>query len=174
MKKEIERRFLLRDIPIVTEGYSLLEIENINQYYYLVDGVWKRIRKIESNLFGEQYLHTIKTYKDGITYEDEKFLSFEEFKTLIDDIHGGKYETKYISKTRYKFPTGEDADFEGEIRNIKWEVDVFNFHLIIAEIEIPDLKYEFEIPDFIKTQIICEVTNIQELSNRSLARPLPF
>ena len=169
MKKEIERKFLLKDIPIHN---SLSEIQHIIQYYYFSDNVWKRIRKIESNMYGNMYLHTIKTFKDGILFEEEEYFSYEQFKSLLDDINDGKYKTTFISKNRYIFLTGIDADFEGEIKNIKWEVDVFNFSLIIAEIEIPDFNFQIEIPSFIKDKLIYEVTGIQEFSNRIHSQPL--
>jgi CYTH domain-containing protein len=174
MKKEIERKFLLRDLPIATPDFSLSEIQNIIQYYYLVDGIWKRIRKIESNIYGQQFLHTVKTYKDGITYEEEYNASYSEYKSLVSDINSGKYETRFISKTRYIYFTGIDADFDGEIKNIKWEIDNFNFKLVVAEIEIPDFSYSVEMPNFIKDKLIYEVTNIPQFSNRNLAQQLIF
>ena len=170
MKKEIERRWVLKDLPIIS-NYDI-EIQCITQYYYLVDNVWKRIRKIDSNIFGVMYLHTVKTYKDGITYEEERNYSYEEFISLMKEINYGTYECTMISKTRYIFNTGVDADFEGEIKNIKWEIDVFNFNLIIAEIEIPEINYQLDIPDYIKEKMIYEVTGISQFSNRSLSEPL--
>ena len=174
MKKEIERKFLLRDLPIATPDFSLSEIQHIIQYYYLVDGIWKRIRKIESNVYGQQFLHTVKTYKDGITYEEEYNASYSEYKALVSDINSGKYETRFISKTRHIYLTGTDADFEGEIKNIKWEIDDFTFKLVVAEIEIPDFTFPVEMPNFIKDKLIYEVTNIPEFSNRNLAQKLIF
>jgi CYTH domain-containing protein len=66
MKKEIERKFLLKDFPILPK---IEEIQQINQHYYLEDGIWKRIRRIDSNIFGLHFIHTTKSYQDGITYE---------------------------------------------------------------------------------------------------------
>lgn len=168
MKKEIERKFLLKDLPISPE-VKILEIQNIIQHYYKVGDIWYRIRKIDSNIYGNTFLHTIKTYKDGITYEEEEYYTHEEYVKLINDINSGKYEAKFISKTRFIYTTGVDADFEGEIKNIKWEIDKFNFNLMIAEIEIPSYDYNIEIPNYIQEQIIYEITNINELSNRNLA-----
>ena len=38
-----------------------IEIAQIMQYYYTEDGKnWKRIRKVDSNIYGVYYLHTIK------------------------------------------------------------------------------------------------------------------
>jgi CYTH domain-containing protein len=185
MNKEIERRFLLKKLPFPTKSFPLSEIQNINQYYYLVDNVWNRIRKIESSISGNKYLHTIKSYKDGITYETEKYFSPDEFRNLMLEINSGKFESKHLDKTRYIYTTSQIGDFTetdfGEnisgktnLRNIKWEIDVFNFHLVIAEAEIPDFSFNLEIPDFIEKQLIYEITSIKEFSNRSLAEPLLF
>lgn len=177
MKKEIERKFLLKALPTIY-NYFEVEIQNIIQYYYFSDNVWKRIRKIESNTCGNPskniYLHTIKTYKDGICYEDETNYSYEEYMSLMSEINSGKYECRAIMKTRYIYPTDFEADFEGEIKKLKWEIDVFNFSLIIAEIEIPDINHPIEIPEYIKNNIIYEVTSINEFSNRSLSEALNF
>ena len=172
MKKEIEKKFLLKELPISQTAY---EIQHIIQYYYLVGDVWYRIRKINSNLNHDNeniYLHTIKTYKDGVCYEEECFYNYEAYKQLVLDIHSNKYESTYLSKTRYLYKTGVKADFEGEIREIKWEIDVFNFNLVIAELELPDLNFDIEIPKFIQNKIIYEVTGIKEFSNRVLSEPL--
>lgn len=171
MKKEIERKFLLKELPILPKGVD--DIQNIIQYYYLVGDVWYRIRKIDSSLNNNSiYLHTIKTYKDGICYEEERNYTNDEYTALVKEIHSGKYDVRYISKTRYIYKTGVFADFEGENREIKWEIDVFNFKLVIAEIEIPDFNFEIEIPNYLKKEIIYEVTGIKEFSNRVLAEVL--
>jgi CYTH domain-containing protein len=174
MKKEIERRFLLKSIPIPNTDSKLSEIQQIHQYYYLVDDIWNRVRKIESSVNGDSYLHTIKTYIDGITYEEERNITADEFRNIYKDMNNGKYESKFLDKTRYIFSTSITEDFgDNEIKTLKWEVDAFNFSLIIAEIEIPETNYQLEIPNFMKKQILCEVTGIQELSNKNLASKLP-
>ncbi len=170
MKKEIERKFLLKKLPILPSG---CEIQHIMQYYYLVDNIWYRIRKIDSDSHNDSiFLHTIKTYKDDICYEEEIYYNKDEYLSLIKEIHSGKYESRFISKTRYIYNTGIKADFEGEIKEIKWEIDTFNFNLVIAELELPSFDFEIDIPDFIKEIFIYEVTGIKQFSNRVLANPL--
>lgn len=170
MKKEIERKFLLKDFPILPK---IDEIQQINQYYYLEDGIWKRIRRIDSNIFGCMFLHTIKSYQDGITYEDERYVEYDEYISLVKTIIQPEYQTRFINKTRYIMLTGVDADYEdNERKNIKWEIDNFNYKLVIAEIELPSLDFPIDIPKPIKDKIIYEVTNISEFSNRSLSEKL--
>ena len=167
MKKEIEKKFLLKDLPLLPKG---CEIQNIIQYYYLVNDIWYRIRYIDSNFHEKPlYLHTIKIYKDDICYEEERFYENDEYMSLIKEITSGNYDVRWISKTRYIYKTGITADFEGEIKEIKWEIDVFNFNLVVAELELPDLNFEIEMPDFIKSKLIYEVTGIKEFSNKYLS-----
>jgi CYTH domain-containing protein len=170
MKKEIERKFLLKDFPILPK---IDEIQQINQHYYLEDNIWKRIRRIDSNILGLHFLHTIKTYQEGITYEEEYDVEHAEYIYLLKKISQPKFETSFINKTRYIYLTGLDVDFEdNQHKNIKWEIDVFNYKLIIAEIEIPSFDYPIDIPKSIKDKLIYEVTNIKEFSNRSLSEKL--
>jgi len=172
MKKEIEKKILLKDLPILPHG---CEIQHIVQYYYLVNDQWYRIRKIDSTFDKKEtttYLHTIKTYKDNICYEEEKEYNNEEYTDLIKKIHSGVYEATSLIKTRYVYKTGIFADFEGENKEIKWEIDVFNFSLVIAELELPSLDFDIDMPDFIKSKFIYEVTGIKEFSNRILSEPL--
>jgi CYTH domain-containing protein len=170
MKKEIERKFLLKDFPILSK---VDEIQQINQYYYNEDNIWKRIRKIESDIFGLHFLHTIKTYQDGITFEEERIVEREEYVSLIKRISQPEYQTRFINKTRCIYLTGKDAEFEDtQIKNLKWEIDIFNYKLVIAEIELPSFDYPIDIPKVIQDKIIYEVTNIKEFSNRSLSEKL--
>ena len=168
MNKEIERKFILRDLPI--EFIQDEEIQHILQYYYLVDGNWSRIRNIESNTRGVLYLHTIKTYIDNVCYETEEYYSYERYKQLMNDIENGVYESRFLSKTRYVYTTGIVADFDGVEKSIKWEFDVFDkIHLMIAEVEIPSLDYNLIIPKTLEKYIIYEVSNIKEFSNKNLS-----
>jgi CYTH domain-containing protein len=170
MKKEIERKFLLKDFPILPK---IDEIQQINQHYYLEDGIWKRIRRIDSNVFGLDFIHTTKSYQDGITYEEEYVVEHDEYISLLKKISQPEFETRFVNKTRYIYLTGVDADFEeNQRKSIKWEIDLFNYKLVIAEIEIPSFNFLIEIPKPIEDKIIYEVTNIKEFSNHSLSEKL--
>ncbi len=175
MKKEIEKRFLLKSLPIelFVEFQNKIEIQQIIQFYYLKDNIWSRIRRIESNAGGILYLHTTKTYIDNICYETEEYYDNVKYTKLINEITSGEYPSKILSKTRYTIITPIVADFEGELRNVKYEIDVFDkFSLIIAEIELPDLNFDFHLSDNLKKCIIYELTGIKEFSNINLAEPL--
>lgn len=54
----------------------------------------------------------------------------------------------------------------------KQQVDKFDGHLIIAEIEIPEQDYEVVIPDYIKKRVIIEVTGIKQFSNKNLSNKI--
>jgi CYTH domain-containing protein len=92
---------------------------------------------------------------------------------LVKRISKSEYQTRFVNKTRYIYLTGVDADFEeNQRKSIKWEIDLFNYKLVIAEIEIPSFNFLIEIPKPIEDKIIYEVTNIKEFSNHSLSEKL--
>jgi len=54
--------------------------------------------------------------------------------------------------------------------NLKWEIDFFQTcELVIAEIEIPTEDYDLKIPEYIKDNLIMEITGMKEFSNYNLA-----
>lgn len=158
MELEIEHKYLLKNFP---DQYwdEILEIE---QFYYPVGDDWERIRET-STQEDTKYVHCKKTRQESVKggpvvyEEEERFLSFEEFVSLKEKC---LYE---IRKTRYVIAEGK----------LKWEIDVYkDFHLIIAEIEIPDVNYQFKIPEYIASNLIMEVTEFREFTNRSLSSPI--
>jgi CYTH domain-containing protein len=53
---------------------------------------------------------------------------------------------------------------------LKVEVDDFSsMKLVIAEVEIPSVDFQFELPKYIKDNLILEVTRYVEFKNRRLA-----
>ena len=111
-----------------------------------------------SNMIFFQVLHDKVSY--GV--ETETPLSREEFEVQAALCFSSNKQAKYISKVRHILI----------IDDLKWEVDLFlnQTGLIIAEIEIPTLDYPLEIPDFIKENLIMEVTDYKQFSNRSIAK----
>jgi CYTH domain-containing protein len=56
------------------------------------------------------------------------------------------------------------------VEGLKWEVDTFwTARLVIAEIELPDIKYPIELPDWLQSELIMEVTGMEEFSNYRLS-----
>ena len=171
MKLEIERKFLLKSIPIENPNI----IYYIEQYYLKnQSGIWERVRKYQTvstfkDIYNyliiensESYLHTIKkSVSKGISSEEERILSFVEYDEFKQNCLKNN-ESRFINKFRFVYEISD---------GLKWEVDIFNngYHLIIGEIEIPRKNYQIIIPDYIKDVILMEVTGIKEFNNRNLS-----
>ena len=159
MKLEIERKFLLKAMPDKAPS----EIVKIDQWYWKNSkGVWERARSWDSNINGVSWIHTIKkSVAKGINIEDEHNLTKEEYEFFTKRCNTPGEDSKFISKERWIYPDGD----------LKWEVDLFkdNYHLIIAEIEIPTEDYDLTLPDFINKKSLLEVTGMKQFSNRSLS-----
>lgn len=160
MKIEIERKFLLKSMPIIQPN----EIFSIEQYYWKnKNDIWERARTYHSNINGDSYIHTIKkSISKGVNMEDEKTLTKAEFESFKNICLTKGEQAKFITKERWVY----EIDSQ-----LKWEVDKFNndYHLIIAEIEIPSKNYKITIPNFIEELILLEVTGIKQFSNKSLS-----
>lgn len=158
MTQEIERKFLLKNIPWAEHAGpgSLIEEYYISQLY---NGDMRYRYESESPLRKKRYIAMLKTATDvpGVNVEG-----------LITDITPEFYaelvsRSKYgvISKTRKVFATADP--------NQKIEVDVYTeLKLVMMEIELPHLNYPLSIPYNLSKQIVAEVTGIAGFSNKSL------
>ena len=160
-KLEIERKFLLKSLPKRDPD----EIIDIDQFYMKRSGRWERARTwFSDKTDNRKWIHTIKkSISKKINMEDEKFLTEDEYNTFVDECIAHT-DSKYISKKRYIYKEGA----------LKWEVDMFDsgYHLIIAELEIPDENFKIEFPDYIKDVLLLEVTGLKQFSNRNLSLPI--
>jgi len=152
MALEIERKFLLKRLPIPTFDRMCF----IDQFYYSVGERFERWRYIKE---GKDMLYrkTMKTaISHGVFEEEESDVTAEEYAQHFQE---AEKVTSFIQKIRYKY----------NVDGLVWEVDYYiNLHLIIAEIELPDINHKFEFPDFIQKNLIMEVTGIPEFSNYKL------
>ena len=155
---EIERRWILRQptkhVAAADKIYYIYQKYSDNGWRY------RRQAEIESGDFYEKpkdvrWFKTKKTViSKGKNSEEEYEISENEFENNC-----GK-SLKEISKIRYVY-----------FRNkLKFEVDVFHtVHLVILELELNELEEVFEMPKFLKDQILFEVTGIKEFNNSTLA-----
>lgn len=162
MEYEIERKFLLKNLPKVKYD----DIQLIYQYYLENDGdKTDRIRKVSSD-DKIIYLRTRKLKVSSLANEEEEFeITHEEYEALK------KLSVSKIIKKRHVIKYGE----------YKWEIDLFtNIDLILCELEIVTSSKDnlekiseeinkIEIPEFIKRNLITEVTGQYEFSNISLS-----
>lgn len=157
--KEIERRFLLKRIPIVnwTNIYDIVQ-------YYIHDtelGVVKRLRVKYDVLHGMprtfEYLHKVYVAAGQFVEVHEDF-NPSDFKEIRSKAF------KSVSKRRYVY----------DHQNLKFEVDdIDGVSLVIMEVELDDINQEFEFPDRIKNELITEITGLSGLSNFELATVIP-
>ncbi len=155
---EIERKFLLKAIPDKQPS----EIIEIFQWYCKNDqGIWERARSCYSDEKGFYFNHTIKkNISPGVNEEEEKLITSEEFNQFVTKCKTSS-ESRYISKERLVFKNND----------LKWEVDVFNngHHLIVAEVELPSLDFDIDMPKFIKDKLLMEVTGLKQFGNKNLS-----
>ncbi|MCL2407568.1 MAG: CYTH domain-containing protein [Defluviitaleaceae bacterium] len=144
--KEIERKFLLTEIPFDLSGYDRVEIK---QGYIFSDPAI-RLRRA-----GDTYYLTVKVKEDRSEYEVS--LTEEQFVGLWK-----KTEPGVVEKTRYLIPLDDGYTAE---------VDVYRGHLdgfLTVEVEFPDEAAEaaFVPPPWFGA----EVTGDYRYSNAELAR----
>lgn len=147
MAKEIERKFLVKEIPTDING----EIP-IQQGYLMVcpDGSELRIRK-----YGDKYFQTIKSSGTSVRDEIEIELTKEQFCALWPFTDGRR-----IEKSRILYNSGDHL----------FEIDIYkgkHKDLVIAELEFEDIfkSDSFSPPDWLGE----EVTNNQKYKNQHLA-----
>lgn len=150
---EIERKFLLKNLPIFAED-KVVKL-HIHQVYVDVDGESTRFRATKTDNNKMVYHKCIKReISHGVFSEVESNIEKSEFYDMCELSH------TYISKNRYVY----------EDNGLKWEVDKYhNIHLITLEVELNDIKQEIIIPMIIQDEIITEVTGIKAFSNFMLS-----
>jgi CYTH domain-containing protein len=156
---EIERKFLLRRLPIELLQKYKHETLYITQYYFEIDGIWQRFRISTNRDSGKtKYIHTIKkALRPGVYEEDEKSITKLEFKKLYSE---HKENCLVIEKTRYVV----------KYKGLKFEIDSYeNLCLTILEVELPKLSFKFDFPIHLSEEIIMEATGNKNFSNFSLA-----
>ena len=149
MAREIERKFLVTELPQELESYPKNEI--IQGYISILeDGTEERVRKK-----GARFFHTVKTGSGLVRQESDKEISEKEFNELW-----AKTDGKRILKTRY------DIEYEG----LLIELDIFSQNLqglVVAEVEFEDEEqsYKFVPPEWFGN----EITDDNAYKNKTLA-----
>lgn len=163
-KLEIERKFLLRRLPVGLKFHKVLHIFQ----YYLKDG--SRIRETrdasDSNTgmamlpfpFGSNpkfELTRKNKLKPGVYEEDERQISDKKYVKLRDKAISVIKKTRYIHKMSKK---------------LKWEIDVYQgVNMVTAEIEIPGQYAGFKMPAAIADELIMDVTEFPQFTNRAMS-----
>lgn len=150
---EIERKYLLRDLPKMPRAAAILEID---QGYLPGIKVLERVRREKSDAGSVRYFRTIKSGR-GVERTE---LEDETDQKLFDHLWA-LTEGKRVRKRRYVIPNGRD----------NWEIDEFlDRPLVLAELELDHADTPVAIPDWLKPVLVREVTDEPSYTNRSLAR----
>ena len=152
MGKEIERKFLIKDMP----DLSKYEFKRLEQGYLCTDPTI-RVRKEDDSYY--------MTYKGRGRIEKEEYnldLTKEAYETLI-----AKSEGNIISKTRYLIPIGKSS----KGNDLTAELDVFDAPFApLRFLEIEFLSME-EANDFITPDWFGEdVTDNTEYYNSTMSK----
>lgn len=154
--KEIERRYILKGLPLVT--YK--DMYDIIQYYIWDDGIIKRLRKQYDARFRSRGDKPVIEYLYKTEVGNGQFIEHVEDATNLDIDGLIEKSFKRISKTRYVH------HYEG----LKFEIDIIDgVHLVILEVELSDIDEIITFPEEISSMIIAEVTGVKGFSNFALA-----
>ncbi len=150
--REIERKYLLRDLPELARTAPSVEID---QGYLPGDRILERLRRITSP-DGVRYVRTIKMGSgiERIEIEEE---TTEVFFAMVWPLTRGRR----VQKRRYRVPDGA----------VVWEVDEFvDRVLVLAEVELERMDQAVVIPAWLAPVLDREVTEEPDFSNYRLAR----
>lgn len=149
---EIERKYLLSEMPPSLEGKPYREIE---QGYMPGERLLERVRRIRQD-GNEWYVRTVKVGFGIRRIELEEDTDRETFEVLWPLTW-----KRRVTKRRYRVP--EDG--------LVWEVDDFtDRELVLAEVELPSEDVKPRLPKWIADYVVREVTGEPEYVNVNLAR----
>jgi CHAD domain-containing protein/CYTH domain-containing protein len=150
---EIERKYLLRELPVLPDDATVVEIE---QGYVPGTNVVERLRRVRS-IDGEAIRHvrTVKLGEGIVRTEIEEELSAELFARMWPLTEGRR-----VRKRRYA-ARGEEHT---------WEIDEFlDRDLVLAEVELAAADERVEPPEWLAAAVVRDVTDEPEYTNASLA-----
>jgi len=155
---EIERKYLLRDVPDFPDGMQVIRIE---QGYLRTDENDSHVGRVRRSTFDDGRVvckHTVKRGFGLVREETERELTDEQFADFWPHTEGRR-----LTKTRHVLTIGE----------VVWMIDVFDqMDLVIAEAEVPTVDTPSPAPDWLEPLIVREVTEDLAYTNANLARQI--
>jgi len=134
MGLEIERKFLVQKASFLSSIYG----KDMVQGFLLT----KKEKSVRVRIIGVKATLTVKGETVGsVRQEFEYPIPIEDAREMLNIC-----ERPLIDKCRYEIPWG----------SLIWEVDVFrgeNEGLIIAEIELPEVDYRINLPEWIGEEV---------------------
>jgi adenylate cyclase len=151
--REIERKYLLRELPARAAGAPSLEID---QGYLPGERINERIRRTRGS-DGLRYYRTIKAGSGIDRFEIEEETNELFFTTVWPLTRGCR-----VHKRRYLVPEGE----------VTWEIDEFldRDSLWLAELELESTDDVVVVPAWLLGAVDREVTDDPRYTNHALAR----
>ena len=151
---EIERKFILKDVPVLPGNET--EILLIQQIY-VKEGKDRTRYRMTSSLDGLTKVYhkcNKKSLSPGVFEEIEEEVTKEVFKKKLKVPH------REIIKTRYVYKEG----------GLKWEIDKYDrMRFVTLEVELDDINQKIKIPKCIADYVIAEVTGVKGFSNYKLS-----
>lgn len=152
--KEIERKFLLKSLPLATVGAPSVEIE---QGYLPGERLVERLRRIRFADGAEKWFRTVKAGKGLERVELEEEADADLSRAMWQLTKGRR-----VHKRRYSIRESDE---------LVWEIDEFlDRDLVLAEIELPTSDTKFEVPSWLQDVLDRDVTDEPEYSNARLAQ----
>jgi CHAD domain-containing protein/CYTH domain-containing protein len=150
--REIERKYLLRDLPPAVQGSLAVEIR---QGYLPGTRLVERVREVRDGR-GAGWWRTVKSGSGVSRVELEEQTTPDLFERLWPLTAG-----RQVVKRRYRMPAGD----------LTWEIDRFlDRDLVLAEVELPTPDTAVDPPAWLTPYLDREVTDEPAYSNLRLAR----
>jgi CHAD domain-containing protein/CYTH domain-containing protein len=149
---EIERKYLLRELPPAAHDGRSLEIQ---QGYLPGTRLVERLREVRDGA-DVAWFRTVKSGTGVSRLELEEETTRDVFQSVWPLTAGRR-----VRKRRWRVPDGERT----------WEIDEFlDRDLVLAEVELPSPEARVEPPDWLAPYIVRDVTLEAEYTNVRLAR----
>ena len=149
---EIERKYLLRELPPAVRDTPPLEIR---QGYLPGTRLVERLREVRGD-GSASWFRTIKSGGGVVRLELEEETTRELFEIVWPLTEGRR-----VIKRRYRVPVGD----------LTWDIDEFlDRDLVLAEVELPSADAPVEPPEWLRDHLVREVTGEPEFANIRLAR----
>lgn len=152
--REIERKYLLSGLPTRVRDARVVDVE---QGYLPGARINERVRRVKDATGALKYFRTLKAGSGLDRMEIEEETTREFFEAVWPLTRGAR-----VAKRRYYVPEG----------GVTWEIDEFvdRPNLWLAEVELTHAAQQVDVPAWLASVLVREVTLEPEYTNRALAK----